>query len=151
MRSRPVDLGLLGFETKSVKLGLAVGRNSIYWAFQSHIVKKKKFECEDVQKCRPSHRPVLLWIGVSYSLLLITWHGLKKDRISSDMETVVLLDYLIMEDELTRSCRACMESIAFTQKGRRSFAGVGRILDKVNGQSLWRLVFRVGAGPMSAR
>jgi hypothetical protein len=41
MRSRPVDLGLLGFETKSVKFGLAVGLNFIYWAFQSHIVKKK--------------------------------------------------------------------------------------------------------------
>jgi hypothetical protein len=41
MRSRPVDLRLLGFEIKSVKLGLAVGRNSIYWTFQSLIVKKK--------------------------------------------------------------------------------------------------------------
>jgi hypothetical protein len=41
MRGVPVDLVLLGFETKSVKLELAVGRNSIYWPFQSHIVKNK--------------------------------------------------------------------------------------------------------------
>jgi hypothetical protein len=48
MRSGPVDLGLVGFETKFVKLGLAVGRNSLYWAFKSHI-KKKKIECEGIQ------------------------------------------------------------------------------------------------------
>lgn len=56
-----------------------------------------------------------------------------------------------MEDELTGSCRAYRESIALTQKGRRYFAGVGRLLDRVNGQSVTRLGMRVGAGPMSER
>jgi len=62
------------------------------------------------------------------------------DRITRDLETVVLVNYRIMEDELTRSCRVYRESIAFTQKGRRYFAGVGRILHRVNGQSVRRLV-----------
>jgi hypothetical protein len=63
----------------------------------------------------------------------------------------VLVDNRIMKDELPGSCRAYRESIAFTQKGRRYFAGLGRILDRAKGQSVRRLDIRVGAGPMSAR
>jgi len=64
MRSGPVDLGLVGFETKFVKLGLAVGRNSLYWAFQSHI-KKKKLNAKAFNLFRPFRRRVFPCIGVS--------------------------------------------------------------------------------------
>jgi len=136
MRSRPVDLGLLGFETKSVNLDWRLAEILFIGLF-NHTFQKKK--CEGIPKCRPSRRPVFPWIAVSYSLLN-TWHGLKKDRITRDVKTVVLVDRRIMEDELTGSYRAYRESIAFTQKGRRYFAGIGRILDRVNGQSVRRLV-----------